>query len=190
MDVLKPKKAFSTSNFSAVNDAIDVEVDKRGELSRLYSSQRTLNKSMIGLLITSSIAIVVLMVVVIYWLFFFSTPPPSIVQSFDKQTSQSLKEIAKANTDPDKVIDTSFTVFLRSQIETGEYVVTGKNYLPDNLVEPLEQYCYLEPQEAATSLAGETIASMSDGVLSVETTDKFLLGLALPHCQFYTQEIP
>jgi len=184
---LSHKKEYSTSNFTAMNNAIDVEVEKRTELSKLYFSQRLMNRSMVFLLISSALSVICLTIAIIYWLFFLEPPKP-VLQKTDKETSLSLKEISKSNTESEQIIDTSFTVFLRSQIETGEFVVTGRNYLPDNLIEPIEQYCYLEHEEANTTLAGEPIASISAGQLAVETTDKFLIKMAFPQCQFYKNQ--
>ena len=182
-DNLPDKKEYSTSNFTAMNNAIDVEVDKRTELSKLYSSQRFMNRSMMILIISSTLAVICLTITIIYWMLFRDLPKP-VTLNQDKQTSISLREISKSNPEEKNKIDTSFTVFLRSQIETGEFVVTGKNYLPDNLIDPVEQYCYLESQEAETSLAGETIASITDGKISIETEDNFLIEMAMPYCQF------
>lgn len=185
------KKQYSTSNYSAINRAIDVEVKKRDELSKLYSSQRVINKSKIFLLTASAMSIVMLTIAVIYWMYFFSPQiiTPSLGLEENKKTTSSLNEISKSNAESasnsEQQIDTSFTVFQRSQIETGEYVVTGKNYIPENLVEPTEQYCYLEPKEAETSLAGESIASSVGGEIILDTQDSFLIDVALPHCQFY-----
>ncbi len=185
------KKQYSTSNYSAMNSAIDIEVKKRDELSKLYSSQRVINRSMILLIITSTLSILALTAAIMYWLFFLtpSTIPSLKDKEVDRKTTVSLNEISKntseSNPSLEQKIDTSFTVFQRSQIETGEYVVTGKNYTPDNLVEPTDQYCYLEPKEAETSLAGESIASSLNGEIIVDTQDRFLIDVAMPHCQFY-----
>jgi hypothetical protein len=63
-------------------------------------------------------------------------------------------------------------------------VVTGKNFSPEDLITPEDQYCYIEPITAESGMSGVPIASMMNKELSLETTDKFLIQNALPSCQF------
>lgn len=178
-------QGYTTSNnYTAMNNAIDVEIQKRSELSALYSSQKQMNRSTIYLYICASFCLLLVTGSFIYWLFFVGNEVDNQHLKPNKDNSVSLKKIANNDDTIKKSIDTSFTVFQRKQIETGEYVVTGKNFIPEDLITPEDQYCYIEPITADSGMAGEPIASMVKNELLIETTDKFLMQNALPHCQF------
>lgn len=171
-------------NFDALNKAIDIEVDRANQLTALYQSKKGLNKSVIFLYVAAGISILLITMALIYWLMIPSTLSDAVPVSQNKDNSVELKTIFNNNENAKNSIDTSFTVFTRQQIETGEYVVTGKNYSPGDLKKPTDQYCYIEPITADSGMAGEPIASYFEGSLTTETSDKFLLENALNYCQF------
>lgn len=184
MNSFNSNKYVTSHNFNSMNKAIDIEVEKRNELSRLYTSQKNMNRSTMYLYICASLCLLIITASLVYWLFFIETKNQE--QNFKANTdnSASLKKIAKNDKSIKESINTSFTVFQRTQIETGEYVVTGKNFSPKDLITPEDQYCYIEPMTADYGLAGEPVARMVKKDLSIETTNEFLIKNALPHCQF------
>lgn len=184
--MLKEIKAHSYTayNFSQLNDAIDIEIQKRNELSRLYASQKKMNRSTMYFYICASVCLLLLTITFIYW-FGFSEPKENVQYSKPiEENSTSLKQIADNENSSHDTINTSFTVFQRKQIETGEYVVTGKNFTPEDLLTPEDQYCYIEPITSDSGMSGEPIASILDEELIIETADTFLIHNALPYCQF------
>jgi hypothetical protein len=72
----------------------------------------------------------------------------------------------------------------RTLISTGESVVTGKTYAPDNLSYPEEQYCYLEKIQSNSSLSGEPLAVFEDHLFMLERDDLELINFARKYCQF------
>lgn len=184
MKSLPTTQYVSTHDYSPINNAVDVEIQKRKEITGLYSSQRSMNRSAIVLNVCVALCLLVLTISLVYW-FFFTKPVVLTAPPFqDKNASTSLKTISNNDDALKDPIDTSFTVFYRYQIETGEHVVTGLNYVPSDLITPQDQYCYIEPMTADSGLAGEPIASMVITDLTIETTDKFLIEVALPHCKW------
>lgn len=184
-------------NFDAMNRAIDTQVDKQLELSSLYQFQQSSRRTLMAMHITVSLCVLALTATAIWWLLsssgsFFSsdiTYTESILKSAsDRKTSDALKIISEAqdsNNNPDKAfIDTSFTVFHRTLISTGEYVVTGKTYEPDDLQTPSEQYCYLEQSQSSNQLSGQALSYIEDKELILETEDQAMISLAHRYCQF------
>jgi hypothetical protein len=179
------RQGYITSNdFTAIDKAIDFELQKRNELNRLYASQKHINRSTTYLYACASLCLLLITGSFIYWLFFIENKIPIQNLKPNNDNSISLKKIANNDETIKESINTSFTVFQRKQMETGEYVVTGKNFTPEDLITPEDQYCYVEPITAESGMAGEPIASMVNKELLIETTDEFLIKYALPNCQF------
>jgi len=179
------KEYFPQSHkFDALNEAIDIEVRRTDELTALYKSKKRINIAVIFLYIVAGVSMLLLTITIIYWLLLPNTKNDEDRVGQNKDNSVELKTISNNDKNTKKSIDTSFTVFTRQLIETGEYVVTGKNYSPDDLKKPTDQYCYIEPITANSGMAGEPIASYFEGNLITETSDKFLLENAINYCQF------
>lgn len=174
---------INANDFSPINNAVDIEIQKRKEITELYSSQRRMNSATIFLYVCTALCFLIVTIGLIYWFFFYQPEIRKEPLYKNEEASISLKKISNDGI-LKNTIDTSFTVFYRYQIETGEHVVTGLNYVPEDLINPQDQYCYIEPMTADSGLAGEPIASMVKSSLSMETTDVFLIEKALPHCQW------
>lgn len=88
--------------------------------------------------------------------------------------------------DERQFIETSFTVFHSSIIPSGETVVTGKEYSPDNLLTPSHQYCYLEIAENKnTYKASITHLAYDDGEkVNYYTEDEYYNSLVEEYCLF------
>jgi len=183
---------YTTHNFEAMNRAIDTEVDRRFEISELYRYEGSSRQSLMFMHITTGLAVIAVASAVIWWL--FSTPgslknieAQSYTTVFDRSTSDALgviSELEKPGGEEQTFINTSFTVFHRTLIPTGEYVVTGKTYQPDNLKYPDDQYCYLEKSQSASGLSGEPLASITEGDLILETENVELIHFTRKYCQF------
>lgn len=182
---------YVTHNYDAMNRAIDTEVDRRIEISELYHYEGSSRRTLMLLHVVTSLSVVAVAVAVIFWL--YHQPATSVdyvpvnTTAFDQSTTDALKVISAQESLSEKeqpFIDTSFTVFHRTLISTGEYVVTGKTYAPDDLSYPQEQYCYLEKAQSSEGLSGEPLAAFEEHQFMLETEDLELIGLARKYCQF------
>lgn len=192
---------YVTHNFEAMNRAIDTEVDRRVELSELYRYEGKSRRTLMVLHLATSLSVISIAVALIVWLFYptnssvnASTTPSELAADFshsspalNRSTIEALALIsAQEASDPKEApfINTSFTVFHRTLISTGEYVVTGKTYAPNDLSYPSEQYCYLEKNQSSASLSGEPLAAFEDHQFILETKDLELISFARKYCQF------
>jgi len=186
---------FTTHNFDAMNRAIDSEVDRRFEISELYRYEGGSRRSLMFMHIATSLSVIAVASAVVWWLFnppsgstiAVNTETPSFSNTFDRSTTDALNALSEQEktSGEDKIfINTSFTVFHRTLIPTGEYAVTGKTYQPENLKHPNEQYCYLEKTQSASGLSGEPLASINKGDFTLETNDATLINFARKYCQF------
>lgn len=185
---------YVTHNYAAMNRAIDTEVDRRVEISELYRYEGRSRRSLMVMHLATSLSVVAVAVALIFWLYY---PPVTSLEgasqasvsspALNRNTSEALALISAQETLELKdkpFINTSFTVFHRTLISTGEYVVTGKTYAPDNLSYPEEQYCYLEKTQSNTGLSGEPLAAFEDHQFMLETEDLELINFARKYCQF------
>jgi hypothetical protein len=184
-------------NFEAMNRAIDTQVDKQLELSSLYEFQQTSRRTQVIMHITISLCFLALTATAIWWLLSssghivagnISYADRIESKAVDRKTIDALKVISKSQTPVNNAdqafINTSFTVFHRTLISTGEYVVTGKTYQPSDLNRPYEQYCYLEQNQNSQQLSGQALSYIENGELVLETEDKAMIELAKRYCQF------
>lgn len=196
---LKPKhEAFSfiSHNFEAMNKAIDTEVEKRFEITELYQNQQTPKRTLMLLHITLSLSVIALTTAIIYWLFSqnsgrFSPPWEHTLSQesglLDRNTYavlDTLSQHEQAPSSEQNFINTSFTVFHRTLLPTGEYAVTGKNFQPNELKKPSEQYCYLERNKDGGSLNATPLAIIEQGSFILETDEPELISYAKRYCQF------
>lgn len=187
---------FTAHNFEAMNKAIDTEVEKRFEISELYQYQQTSRRTLMLLHITLSLCVIALTSAVIYWLFFLNNGHIQMPTGTDFSQSDGLRDrdtyavldslsIQEQATEGEQnFIDTSFTVFHRTLIPTGEYAVTGKTFQPDDLRKPSEQYCYLEKNQPGSSLSATPLAVIEEGKFMLETDEPELMSFAKRYCQF------
>jgi len=185
---------YVTHNYEAMNRAIDTEVEQRVEISELYRYEGSSRRTLMIMHLATSLSVVAVAVAVIFWLYYqpatfsgevatVSASSPALNQSTsDALTLISEQESTELENKP--FIDTSFTVFHRTLISTGEYVVTGKTYAPDNLSYPEEQYCYLEKTQSNAGLSGEPLAAFEDHQFMLETEELELIDFARKYCQF------
>ena len=186
---------FTSHNFEAMNKAIDTEVEKRHEISSLYHYQQTSRRTLMLLHITLSLSVVALTAAIIYWLFYHNSggipiTTPSFSQAdelLERDTYSALdmlSEQEKASITEPNFINTSFTVFHRALLPTGEYAVTGKTFQPENLKKPSEQYCYLEKNQQGGKLSALPLAVIESGKFLLETDKPELINYAKSYCQF------
>lgn len=188
--------SFVSHNFEAMNKAIDTEVEKRFEITELYQYQQTSRRTLILLHITLSLSVLALTAAIIYWLFYHNngglilpTESLSIHEhgARDRNTYSVLDTLSQqeqAPTAEQSFINTSFTVFHRTLLPTGEYAVTGKTFQPDNLRLPSEQYCYLEKNQQGGKLSATPLAVVEKGKFELETELPELINYAKRYCQF------
>ena len=189
--------SFVTHNFEAMNKAIDTEVEKRFEITEFYKDQQTSKHTLMFLHISLSLSVIALTAAIIYWLFYQNSGsfiPPwehKVTQEDglrDRNTYSALDTLSQQEQVPSSAeqsfINTSFTVFHRTLLPTGEYAVTGKTFQPDDLRKPSEQYCYLEKNKKGGSLSATPLAIIEEESFILETQDPELVTYAKRYCQF------
>tara|TARA_R110002167_G_scaffold14879_5_gene59929 strand:- start:883 stop:1485 length:603 start_codon:yes stop_codon:yes gene_type:complete len=188
---------FVAHNFEAMNKAIDTEVEKRFEITELYQNRQTPRRTLMLLHITLSLSVIALTAAIIYWLFYQTSG--SFVQPWENTVSQesglrdrntysaldtlSQQEQTVSTDGEQSFINTSFTVFHRTLLPTGEYAVTGKTFQPDDLRKPSEQYCYLEKNNKGGNLSATPLAVIEKGSFLLETEEPELIRYAKRYCQ-------
>mgnify|MGYP001166858143 FL=1 len=186
---------FTSHNFEAMNKAIDTEVEKRHEISSLYHYQQTSRRTLMLLHIVLSLSVITLTAAVIYWLFYQNSggipiTPPSFSQADELRERDTysaldtLSEQENAKLTEPSFINTSFTVFHRTLLPTGEYAVTGKTFQPSDLRNPSEQYCYLEKSQQGGNLNAIPLAVIDSQEFILETDKPELMNYAKHYCQF------
>jgi len=96
----------------------------------------------------------------------------------DEDAARDLREISETNSDA----PVEYTVFYRMGTESGEIVVTGREFAKENLSVPTLQYCYLESGSLQGIPMAEKVAAES---LTVETKDPLLIRYVESYCKFY-----
>jgi hypothetical protein len=143
------------------------------------------------------LSVIALTAAIIYWLLYQNNGsfiPPwehKVTQEDglrDRNTYSALDTLSRQEQAPSSAeqsfINTSFTVFHRTLLPTGEYAVTGKTFQPDDLRKPSEQYCYLEKNQKGGNLSANPLAIIQKGDFILETEEPELINFARRYCQF------
>jgi len=195
----KSKEGFTfvAHNFEAMNKAIDTEVEKRFEITEFYQNQQTSRRTLMFLHLTLSLSVIALTAAIIFWLLYQNSG--SFIPPWEQKATQedglrdrntysaleSLSQQEQASSSAEQsFINTSFTVFHRTLLPTGEYAVTGKTFQPDDLKKPSEQYCYLEKNQEGGNLSANPLAIIEKGKFILETEEPELIRFAKRYCQF------
>lgn len=109
--------------------------------------------------------------------------------SKEADLTRKVDVISKQETFPEEeltFIETTFTIFHSTIIPTGESVVTGKEYDPQNITSPSHQYCYLRSEIGDSSFKSSVteLANFKDGSIRYFTTDNYLNELVDSYCVF------
>ncbi len=177
---------YVSHNFDAMNRAIDNQVQKQELMTFIYRTQRYEKSTRTVFFVVASIAIVALTATLIWWLLQATPPsyPVAPANSENRQALQSLSSTEQIQGEDAPFINTSFTVFHRNLTPSGDHVVTGKTYAPENLNRPYEQYCYLETATSQGGLSGVPLASYDGEHFTQETDDANMVKLAERYCRF------
>ena len=181
-----PLYSVVTHNFESMNRAIDNQVEKQELMSVIYRTQRYEKATRTLFYIVSTLAIALLTATLIWWLL-HSNPEAYRIDFPALENQQALQTLAsseEAKGEDAAFINTSFTVFHRNLTPSGDNVVTGKTFAPEDLATPYEQYCYLESASSTGSLSAIPLASYDEGSYQEETTDPNLLKLIRRYCRF------
>lgn len=155
----KQSEVIITNNTQPINLAIDMEVAKQNEIVNLYQSEIGLNSSKKVLAYVATFAVLMVSIALIWWLL---TKSPSITEvkpltdktaptvGIDKTSSalhqRKIKQLSeKVNTEEKDLheVTTNYTVFSNVITHTGEIVVTGKSYRPNDTADkPYQEDCY------------------------------------------------
>jgi hypothetical protein len=181
---MTPRKEYTTYNFDPYNEAIDNQLETQRELIAEARSRKRLLNSKWSFYIISCICIIASTVAIIYWLLTdrktgdFS----SSLNANASEATSDLKLIAE-NSEEKYGIDTSYTVFNKTVMATGEIIVTAKEYGPDSLDNPDYQYCYLD-SSAGTKKTITQLAFFEESGMELVTTNQRLIRDSIPLCQF------
>lgn len=178
--------SYVSHNFDSMNRAIDNQIQKQELMSLIYRTQRYEKSTRTVFYVVATLAISALTVTLIWWLFnaqptAFTLDMPALE---DRQALQTLSTNAQPSGSDAGFINTSFTVFHRNLTPSGDHVVTGKTYAPENLDQPYEQYCYLESANAQGALNAIPLASYDESAFTQETSDSNLSKLIPRYCRF------
>lgn len=178
--------SYTAHNFEAMNRAIDTQIQKQELMSVIYRNQRYENSTRTILFVVSAISIASLSAALIWWLLFPGHPSYQQRLSIndDNPALITLSGQEQINGDDAPFIDTSFTVFHRNLTPSGDYVVTGKTYVPNDLNTPNEQYCYLEAANPKGELSAKPLAAYEGEQFKWETTEPLFIELAEDYCRF------
>lgn len=187
--------SYTAHNYEAMNRAIDTEIEKRHEISSLYHYQSSSRRTLMLLHITLSLCVLTLTAAIIFWLFHQGNVElrvpwdrTTLDQSLrEHETHTALTELSsqeKGSAEDRPFINTSFTVFHRTLIPSGEYVVTGKTFEPNQLSSPRDQYCYLEKNQSSEAVSGLPLAVVENNNLVLETEVPELINYVKRYCQF------
>jgi len=178
--------SYVSHNFDSMNRAIDNQIQKQELMSVIYRTQRYEKSTRTVFYVVASVAIIALTATLIWWL--MRSPPPAYltrpIATESRQALQSLSSTETVSGADAPFINTSFTVFHRNMTPTGDSVVTGKTYAPENLNQPYEQYCYLETATDQGALSGIPLASYDGDRFTQENTDAQMITLAERYCRF------
>lgn len=191
------RKQFSyvTDNFEPYNRAIEADIRRHDNLSRALISQARVNKSLMILRWAGAAAMLIIAISIAIWLL---TTLGTVGYDYSTAISRinvedAARKVQESSPSQDPMIKTSFTVFETAVTDTGERVVTGRVYDPQDFDFPVSQYCYLEIR---SDKLGEQIQNTYDAVTKdlakkeakgkVETvvTDEALSLTATTYCRF------
>jgi hypothetical protein len=181
---------YRTSDFTALNEAVDTQVQRHQELLQLYRSKSNLNRTYIALGIAGVFAIIILSAALAYWIYTKSQPSAIGFNAQSIQQTESLKSIAaQSEVSGDNAISTHsfFTVFHRTVSEDGLTIVTGQKYAAEDFSVPQHQYCYLETVGAAGAASINIASTTYSGDQVMETDDPAVIQYAA-FCNFESHE--
>ena len=174
---------YTTHDYLPYNEAVRHELAHHREIAAAVHEESRLRRAKVWVLISLAIAILGLTLAVIYWL--FSQPEANqIFAASSPKTRENLGAIAASENPKGIEVATSFNVFDKTPMATGEIVVTSKEFTPANLSQPQYQYCYVTNSTEISNATQILIADVEGGQVRVQTTDTFLLESALPLCTF------
>ena len=177
-------KEYTAYNFDPLNSAIDNQLEtQRALIAEAKSRKRLLNNKRAFYLITC-ICMVAFTVVIIYWLLskreIMDVVSPSKSDTFEE--TYDLEQIS-GSSEEEYGVNTSYTVFKKTTMASGEIIVTGKEYEPDSLDKPVYQYCYLDSPSGTTKKITQ-IAYIDESVMVISTQSNRLIIDGIPLCQF------
>ncbi len=181
-DRIRPEaREYVVNNYEPYNAAVAASLSQHRAHAALLGRQSNLNASKSFLLVVGGLSILGITLALIFWL--LKPAAPAHFSSESSGQSRELSELARGEGVTDFEISTSFTVFSTTPTSAGEIVVTGKEYEPDDLSTPSNQYCYMTTSDDVRGAETE-IAYVSDGEILLATEDEYLIHEAVPLCQF------
>ena len=177
-------KEYTAYNYAPYSAAVDNQLETQRELIAEAGSRRKLLQSKWLFYISACICMLIFCAALVYWLLNNKNTVNSATSSQADTTKErsTLKQIDEA-APVNYGIDTSYTVFNKTVMASGEIVVTGKEYDPESLDTPVNQFCYLD-SPTGTKKTVTQLAFVDDKGMEVVTTDQRLINDGIPLCQF------
>lgn len=188
---------YPQTDFEVLNSAIDKESVRVDELIKDRRHIRYRSWSKIFINTSIGLAILALALSIAYWIFrtpvIEAQPLAPITAEEKTKRSESLSTIlenqeAKPSTAENNEVKPNvlnkFTIFSQIDLPSGETVVTGKNFTPDNLMTPYAQYCYIDYVGYSNEFSGVHIAQKSAGKINYLTTKNDEILIVNKFCAF------
>jgi len=151
---------YVVNNFEAMNQAIDNEAERARGLLELYKVDRQQSKARIFLYVCVGLASLIFSTGMLVWLVMGDDSPPLQVKEGSVDHSEELEKLYASHSTEERSVSTKFTVFISSTTETGDEVITGLVYSPEDITLPVEQYCYLQGADESGAMAGIQLAEL------------------------------
>ena len=151
---------YVVNNFEAMNQAIDNEAERARGLIELYKVDRQQSKARMFLYVSVGLASLIFSIGLLVWVVMGDVGPPLQVKEGNVDHSKELEKLNVSHSTGERSISTKFTVFISSTTETGDEVITGFNYSPEDITLPVKQYCYLKGADASGAMAGIQLAEL------------------------------
>ena len=184
VDNMIERQEYTSHNFEAYNAAVNNQLETQRELIAEAKSRKQLINSKKIFYFVASVSMVICAASFICWLLTKEEKSTFIVPSESGTLGESsgLKQIADGSLKKYGV-DTSYTVFKKTVMASGENIVTAKEYNSDSLEKPVYQYCYLDSSVGTTKTI-TTLAILDETGYEVSTKDQRLIQDGIPLCQF------
>lgn len=184
-----------TNNYDTLNKAIDVEVEKAQAWSRLRYSQAALN-------VCLGIGALLLLAAIAFYIYAAALKLPDnkaierVIERVEGtqerlELRDDLRELEQRDAEVLEIIESDtivppekqYTAFTRVTAESGETIVTGRNFIAGEWARPISQFCY---RSVPGLVGGDPIAEIppNSSDIVVTTTDVVLQRFANNYCRF------
>jgi hypothetical protein len=181
------KKTYTHFEYAPYNDAVNTDLLKQREVLELTRARKRNLVLKNAFYITLILAVIVIVITFVW--FIANGFPTSSNQVNSNDNVEQTKQIAKAKDAATQIIEqkpntgitTKFNIFSTRFTVSGDKVITGMEFLPEDPSKPHWQYCYVEDTKG-----NRVNIATKKGIkkIKIKTKDEFLIKEALPLCNF------